>query len=118
MPVVHDEKPDAPPGTDAAPRQKASPEVMASEAAAEALLHVGDNRLGTLVAYVQAQRALARAQAQDKNYAAAIATLDAALDELEKPADELREERSEYVRKAKEEAAAAAGDRLRMHPHR
>jgi hypothetical protein len=115
MPAVHDEKPDAPVAPEAGPKEKLSPEAMAAETAAEALLHADDNRLGTLVAYVQAQRALARTQARDKNYAAAIATLDAALEELEKPANELKEERDEYVREAKEAERAKQGVRLRHH---
>jgi len=119
MPVVHEEKPDTP--AVAAPMQKpaVSPEAMAADAASEALLHADDNRLGTLMAYVQAQRALARAQAREKNYAAAIATLDAALEELAKPSEELREERSDYVRAARQAADAAdAATGLKMHPHR
>jgi hypothetical protein len=115
MPAVHDEKPDAPVGPEAGPREKLSPEALAAETAAEALLHADDNRLGTLVTYVQAQRALARAQARDKNYAAAIATLDAALEELEKPANELKQERDDYVREAKEVERAKQGVRLRHH---
>jgi general secretion pathway protein D len=115
MPTVHEEKPDGPVGPEAGPAPKASPEAMAAAAAAEALLHADDDRLGTLVAYVQAQRALARTQAREKNYAAAIATLDSALEELEKPASDLRAERAEYVRKAKEAAAAEAGVKLRHH---
>jgi general secretion pathway protein D len=101
MPVVRDEKPDVPVAPEAGTAKKVSPEAAAAEAAAEALLHADDDQLSKLVAYVQAQRALARALAREKNYAAAIAALDAALTALQRPVDDLEAELSEYVQEQK-----------------
>lgn len=117
MPVVHDEKTDAP---DAGPKEKVSPEVRAAAVAAEALLHADNSQLGKVMDYVQAQQALARSQAQDKNYSAAIATLSAALEELQRPVDELRTERRDYARKERAEERAEEKSRLgvRLRHHR
>ena len=114
MPVVHDEKADTPnPG----PQDKLSPEARAAATAAEALLHANDTQLGKVMGYVEAQQALARTQARDKDFAAAIATLTAALEELQRPVEELREERREYARQKREveraEERARTGMRMR-----
>ncbi|HWA11107.1 MAG TPA: hypothetical protein VG838_16820 [Opitutaceae bacterium] len=117
MPVVRDEKSDAP---EAPPRERISPEAKAAAAATEALLHADDTPLGKVTTYVEAQRALARTQAAAKNYAAAIATLDAALDELQRPVEELRAERRDYAQREKADAAAEERSRtgVRLNHHR
>ncbi len=114
MPVVHDEKADTPnPG----PQDKLSPEARAAATAAEGLLHANDTQLGKVMGYVEAQQALARTQARDKDYAAAIATLTAALEELQRPVEDLRAERREYASQKREveraEERARTGMRLR-----
>lgn len=99
MPVVHVEKSDTP---EAAPTDTRSPEARRAAAAAEALLHTNDAPLGRVMSYVEAQRALARTQARDQDYAAAIATLEAALDELQRPVNELKAERRSYAAQKRE----------------
>jgi general secretion pathway protein D len=99
MPVVHVEKSDAP---EAVPADNLSPEARRAAAAAEALLHASGAPLSRVMSYVEAQRALARTQARDQDYAAAIATLDAALEELQRPVNELRAERRDYAAQKRE----------------
>jgi general secretion pathway protein D len=115
MPVVHVEKSDTP---DTAPKDPRSPEARRAAAAAEALLHANDAPLGRVMSYVEAQRALARTQARDQDYAAAIATLEAALDELQRPVNELRAERRAYAAQKRElereQERARTGVRIRQ----
>lgn len=99
MPVVHVEKSDLPETT---PTDTRSPEARRAAAAAEALLHASDAPLGRVMSYVEAQRALARTQAHEQDYAAAIATLEAALDELQRPVNELKAERRDYAAQKRE----------------
>jgi general secretion pathway protein D len=114
MPVVHVEKGDAP---ETAPADKRSPEERRAAAAAEALLHANGAPLGRVMSYVEAQRALAHTQARDQDYAAAIATLEAALDELQRPIDELKAERRDYAAQKRElereEERSRTGVRIR-----
>ena len=114
MPVVHVEKSDTP---EAAPKDTRSPEARRAAAAAEALLHANGAPLGRVMSYVEAQRALASTQARDHDYAAAIATLEAALDELQRPVNELKAERRAYAAQKRElereEERARTGARVR-----
>ena len=116
MPVVRDEKPEGGPVPSPEPKggTPLGGAAAAADAAAQALLQADDARLSKLVTYVQAERALARVQARDRNYAAAIATLDDALEELQKPVDALKAERADFARrKAQAEDDHTAGVRLR-----
>lgn len=114
MPVVHVEKSDAP---EATPTDTRSPEARRAAAAAEALLHANGAPLGRVMSFVEAQRALASTQARDQDYAAAIATLEAALDELQRPVNELKAERRAYAAQKREaereEERARTGARVR-----
>jgi general secretion pathway protein D len=58
----------------------------------------GPIRLEKLMAYVQAQRDLARLYARDGNYPLAMSTLDAAIASLKTSVSDLRDEREEYAR--------------------
>jgi general secretion pathway protein D len=105
MPPVIEEGPPASVAPAQVPAARPDPYAEARqrvEAAGVALAHAEAARLERTAAYVNAQRELARLYARDRNFAAAVAALDAALDGLDTPLKELRVERDAYARHERE----------------
>lgn len=110
MPVVLDEQSAAVqvPAGDSIADDEYSQAAARVEAAAVALARAEVLRLERTAAYINAQRELARLHARGRNYAAAVAALDAAMEGLATPLKELRAEREAYARRLNEKSRPPA----------
>lgn len=105
--VIEEPAPNAPPRAAPDPRTQA---LVRVEAIGAALASVPEEaRTEKLMAYVQAQRALAAEYAKEGNFLIAVGTLDAALATIRLSTEELRAERAKYV---EEDVKSRAGVRL------
>lgn len=106
--VIEEPEPNAPPRSAPDSRTQALVRVEAIGAALAAVPE--EARTEKLMAYVQAQRALAAEYAKEGNFLIAVGTLDAALATIRLSTEELRAERAKYV---EEDVKSRAGVRLR-----
>jgi tetratricopeptide (TPR) repeat protein len=106
--VVEEPVPNAAPRPPPDPRTQALVRVEAIGAALAAAPE--EARTEKLMAYIQAQRALAAEYAREGNYIVAVGTLDAALASIRISTEELRAERAKYLQ---EDVKSREGARLR-----